>query len=44
VKGLVDLHHGSVEARSAGEGCGSEFTVLLPLLDKPVPGEKNDGN
>ena len=33
VKGLVDLHHGSVEARSAGEGCGSEFTVFLPLLD-----------
>ena len=33
VKGLVDLHHGIVEARSAGEGCGSEFAVLLPLLD-----------
>ncbi len=33
VKGLVDLHHGSVEARSAGEGCGSEFSVSLPLLD-----------
>jgi PAS domain S-box-containing protein len=31
VKGLVDLHHGTVEARSAGEGCGSEFTVTLPL-------------
>jgi signal transduction histidine kinase len=39
VKGLVDLHDGIVEARSAGEGCGSEFTVLLPLLDA-VPGEK----
>ncbi|HEY7642305.1 MAG TPA: ATP-binding protein [Steroidobacteraceae bacterium] len=39
VKGLVDLHHGTVEARSAGEGCGSEFTVLLPLLDS-VPGEE----
>lgn len=39
VKGLVDLHHGTVEARSAGEGCGSEFTVLLPLLDT-VPGEE----
>jgi signal transduction histidine kinase len=33
VKGLVDLHHGTVEARSAGEGCGSEFTVSLPLLE-----------
>ena len=27
VKGLVELHHGTVEARSAGEGCGSEFIV-----------------
>jgi PAS domain S-box-containing protein len=33
VKGLVDLHQGTVVARSAGEGCGSEFTVSLPLLD-----------
>lgn len=43
VKGLVDLHDGIVEARSAGEGCGSEFTVLLPLLDNAggaVPGEE----
>ena len=31
VKGLVDLHHGRVEARSPGEGCGSEFIVELPL-------------
>jgi signal transduction histidine kinase len=30
-KGLVELHHGSIEARSAGEGCGSEFIVSLPL-------------
>lgn len=30
-KGLVELHHGTVEARSAGEGCGSEFIVSLPL-------------
>jgi PAS domain S-box-containing protein len=31
VKGLVELHQGSIEARSAGEGCGSEFVVSLPL-------------
>ena len=31
VKGLVELHRGTVEARSAGEGCGSEFVVTLPL-------------
>jgi PAS domain S-box-containing protein len=31
VKGLVDLHQGTIEAKSAGEGCGSEFIVTLPL-------------
>jgi PAS domain S-box-containing protein len=30
VKGLVELHGGSVEARSAGSGRGSEFRVRLP--------------
>jgi two-component system, chemotaxis family, CheB/CheR fusion protein len=29
-KGLVELHGGRVEARSAGEGKGSEFSVYLP--------------
>ena len=32
VKRIVDLHGGSVEARSAGRGAGSEFVVSLPLL------------
>jgi PAS domain S-box-containing protein len=31
VKGIVDLHGGTVGARSAGPGLGSEFTVSLPL-------------
>jgi signal transduction histidine kinase len=31
VKGLTELHGGSVEARSAGVGRGSEFIVTLPL-------------
>jgi len=31
VKGLVELHGGTVSARSAGEGRGSEFEVRLPL-------------
>jgi CheY-like chemotaxis protein len=30
VRGLVELHGGSVEARSAGLGCGSEFLVRWP--------------
>ena len=31
-RGLVALHGGGIEARSAGLGCGSEFVVRLPLL------------
>ncbi len=31
VKGLVELHGGSVRAASDGEGKGAEFTVELPL-------------
>lgn len=31
VRSLVQLHGGSVEVRSAGPGCGSEFTVRLPV-------------
>ena len=31
VKGLAELHGGTVEARSAGLGKGSEFIVRLPL-------------
>jgi len=31
VKGLVELHGGSVTARSEGPGLGSEFSVTLPL-------------
>jgi PAS domain S-box-containing protein len=30
VKGLVELHGGRIEARSAGLGCGSEFVLWLP--------------
>jgi signal transduction histidine kinase len=30
-KQLVDMHGGSIEARSAGLGLGSEFVVRLPI-------------
>jgi CheY-like chemotaxis protein len=34
VKGLVELHDGSIEVRSAGPGQGSEFVVCLPLASQ----------
>ena len=34
VKGLVEMHGGSVRASSAGVGQGSEFVVRLPLLEQ----------
>ena len=33
---LVQLHNGSIEARSAGEGRGSEFAIRLPLREPPI--------
>jgi len=33
VRGIVALHGGSVHAHSDGLGCGSEFTVRLPVSD-----------
>jgi CheY-like chemotaxis protein/two-component sensor histidine kinase len=38
VKRLVEMHEGSVEAASDGPGCGSTFTVRLPLIagDQPA--------
>gem|GEM_PF-245656 len=33
VKRLVEMHDGSVEARSDGPGCGSEFLVRLPAIE-----------
>jgi PAS domain S-box-containing protein len=36
VKGLVELHGGTIEARSGGPGLGSEFNVSLPIVDIPI--------
>ena len=45
VKGLVELHGGTVEARSDGPGKGAEFTLRLPIdraaeVPKPAPSER----
>jgi PAS domain S-box-containing protein len=36
VKGIVELHGGTAEARSAGPGRGSEFLVTLPVVSAPA--------
>jgi signal transduction histidine kinase/CheY-like chemotaxis protein len=33
VRKLVEMHHGTVSASSAGEGSGSTFTVRIPLIE-----------
>ena len=33
VRHLVELHGGTIEARSEGEGHGAVFTVVLPIVD-----------
>ena len=36
VRSLAEMHGGSVEAHSAGEGQGSEFVVKLPTVAQPI--------
>ncbi|HEX7624372.1 MAG TPA: response regulator, partial [Anaeromyxobacteraceae bacterium] len=36
VKGITDLHGGTVRAKSAGNGKGAEFVVRLPLVGAAV--------
>jgi PAS domain S-box-containing protein len=42
VRGLVELHGGSVEARSAGEGLGSEFLIRWPIARRPAVSSQPD--
>ena len=44
VRRLVDLHGGSISARSEGEGKGSEFIVRLPLTDTVKTPDQEQGN
>ncbi len=46
-RGLVQMHGGSIEARSEGQGAGSEFIVRLPVLTEmtapePSPADRPD--
>jgi PAS domain S-box-containing protein len=44
VKSFVEMHHGTVQARSEGAGKGAEIIVRLPLTQSPGPtdGERSD--
>src|SRR6185312_12218717 len=35
-KGIVEMHRGTIEARSRGRGQGSEFIAILPLCAVPA--------
>jgi signal transduction histidine kinase/ActR/RegA family two-component response regulator len=39
VRQLVELHGGSVEAESDGEGLGSRFTIRIPMTIVEIPSE-----
>ena len=42
VKQLVELHGGSIQATSAGRGCGAIFKVLLPLSERGEVFQESD--
>jgi CheY-like chemotaxis protein/two-component sensor histidine kinase len=44
VKGLVEMHGGTVEARSGGTGEGSEFAVTLPVVEAPAVAAPEPGD
>ena len=44
VRRLVELHGGTVAARSAGPNLGSEFIVRLPVIRGPAARERGEGD
>jgi hypothetical protein len=40
-KRLVQMHGGSIEAKSTGEGRGSEFIVRVPVMTEPIEAVSN---
>jgi PAS domain S-box-containing protein len=43
VKSLINLHGGTVQAKSAGLGQGSEFSLCLPRVSAPAPADDQAG-
>jgi PAS domain S-box-containing protein len=41
VKGIVELHGGTVSAESAGTGHGSQFTIRLPVAGRAVAAQRS---
>jgi CheY-like chemotaxis protein len=46
VKHLVELHGGTIRAKSAGEGCGATFCIELPItvVETQKPGTRHPGS
>jgi PAS domain S-box-containing protein len=42
VRHLVELHNGTIQVESEGEGKGTTFTVMLPLIPTPQLREQGD--
>jgi CheY-like chemotaxis protein len=38
---LVEMHGGTIDAKSDGVGCGAEFIVTLPLADAPAERQRS---
>jgi len=41
-RALVELHSGTIQARSGGKGKGATFSIRLPLASLPKPAEATD--